>query len=624
MKKRCFLLALLLSILFASVSAAQNECTRDSIFSEVGNCGYDVSDYRLDMEWKPEGDLWYVEETVTFRSEWDTDELSFDFIEGYEITSLTIDGDPAGYEQTENKLIVRHPGRGFAHDTEYKLYAAFHGKLQRVQSPWDPDDESRDQEKGFCMFNEPYQSRHFYICNDHPKDRAAYHYSFTVPAGFTPAGVGRLTEIREGNKVTPVNGSFERKQEEGPAEGTVTFTYTQEAESAPYLFAVCAEPFDLKQQILEDGKVQLDFVSRQIGDPENPVKDDWELYFEDEWENAPEYAWGVTEIQPAIIRALESYFGSYPYDDLGFILSGFDLGGALETQGRSILDIFDLDGEIASHEIAHQWVGDLISLADWSDLWIKEGAAEYGSVLWEEYKSENPDKYEDFVPYDEFMMRIYEPIANGETARYPVDYLTAGLRSYDEESTYEVLDHDAAVRSISAFCQIDSDQIRLKNGDITFEEYIEGLTNSCDTILYSEKSEKLFMELIGKPIDWDHLDMFAGPKESLSNDLDKFYSYPPYYGGAVLYHCLRVRLGDEVFFDALQTLIRENQGRTVNEEKFIEVFSRVSGEDLEEFIKSYLYYGENGHVPDLLGIETFEEAREKYKSVYPKDDPEPI
>ena len=623
MKKICLFLSILLIMFYASAAAAQNECVRDSLFPEVGNCGYDILDYDLNMEWKQEGDLWYVEETITFLSEWDTDELSFDFIEGYEITSLTIDGERADYEQTENKLIVRHPGPGFAHDTAYKLYAAFHGKLQ-----WEggslSDDGTRDSEKGFCMSNEPYLSHLFYICNDHPKDRATYHYSFTVPAGFTPAGVGRLTEIREGNKVTPVNGSFERKQEEGPAEGTVTFTYTQEAESAPYLFAVCAEPFDLKQQILEDGKVQLDFVSRQIGDPENPVKDDWELYFEDEWENAPEYAWGVTEIQPAIIRALESYFGSYPYDDLGFILSGFDLGGALETQGRSILDIFDLDGEIASHEIAHQWVGDLISLADWSDLWIKEGAAEYGSVLWEEYKSENPDKYEDFVPYDEFMMRIYEPIANGETARYPVDYLTAGLRSYDEESTYEVLDHDAAVRSISAFCQIDSDQIRLKNGDITFEEYIEGLTNSCDTILYSEKSEKLFMELIGKPIDWDHLDMFAGPKESLSNDLDKFYSYPPYYGGAVLYHCLRVRLGDEVFFDALQTLIRENQGRTVNEEKFIEVFSRVSGEDLEDFIKSYLYYGENGHVPDLLGIETFEEAREKYKSVYPKDDPEPI
>jgi LPXTG-site transpeptidase (sortase) family protein len=131
------------------------------------------------------------------------------------------------------------------------------------------------------------------------------------------------------------------------------------------------------------------------------------------------------------------------------------------------------------------------------------------------------------------------------------------------------------------------------------------------------------MDLIGKPITWDFLDMYAGPKESLSDDLVELYGAPPYCGGAVLYHCLRVRLGDEVFFRALQTLITENRWSTVNEEKFIEVFSRVSGEDLEDFIKSYLYYGENGHVPDLLEIETFEEAREKYKSVYPKDEPEP-
>ena len=613
MKKICLFLSIFLSMFYASAAAAQNECVRDSLFPGVGNCGYDVSDYDLNMEWKQEGDLWYVEETITFLSEWDTDELSFDFIKGYEITSLKIDGDPAGYEQTENKLIVRHPGRGFAHDTAYKLYAVFHGKLQWEEYPLS-DVENRDPEKGFCMFNEPHMSRHFYICNDHPKDRAAYHYSFTVPAGFTPAGVGRLTEIREGNTVTPVNGiPLERKQEEGPAEGTVTFTYEQEAESAPYLFAVCAEPFDLKQQILEDGKVQLDFVSRHLSDPENPVKDQWELYFDDDWKNMPEYAWEITKKQPEIIRALESYFGPYPYDDLGFILSGFDLGGALETQGRSILDALDFDDTVASHEIAHQWVGDLISLADWSDLWLKEGAAEYGAVLWEEYKSEHPEKYDDFIPYDEFMRQIYETVANGETGFYPLDnWAISELQSYYEESAYEVLDHDAAVRSISAFCQIPGDQIRLKNGGITFDEYIEGLTNACDTILYSEKSKKLLVDMLGIQIDRDYLDMFAGPKESLSDDLIEFYGIPPYYGGAVLYHCLRVRLGDEVFFRALQTLITENRGSTVNEEKFIEVFSRVSGEDLEDFIKSYLYYGENGHVPDLPGIETFEEAREKY------------
>ena len=114
MKKICLFLSIFLNMFFASAAAAQNECVRDSLFPEAGNCGYDILDYGLNMEWKQEGDLWYVEETITFLSEWDTDELSFDFIEGYEITSLKIDNVDAEYEQTENKLSRNpRPGKGF-------------------------------------------------------------------------------------------------------------------------------------------------------------------------------------------------------------------------------------------------------------------------------------------------------------------------------------------------------------------------------------------------------------------------------------------------------------------------------------------------------------------------------
>ena len=68
-----------------------------------------------------------------------------------------------------------------------------------------------------------------------------------------------------------------------------------------------------------------------------------------------------------------------------------------------------------------------------------------------------------------------------------------------------------------------------------------------------------------------------------------------------------------MFKKCLQTLLEENKWGHVNEDIFIETFNRVSGEDLTDFIKSYLYYGENGHISALLGIETWEEARAKYE-----------
>ena len=603
MKKVWIFLSILLNLLLVQVSAAQNECKKDSVFPQVGNCGYNVSNYDLDMTWKPEGDWWDVRETITVTSEWDTDELIFDFAAGYEITSLTVDGASAKYEYDGDKLIVHHPyGQGFTHDKEYRLYAAFEGKLQ-----WrfirDPEGETRtNPEKGFCMFNEPYYSRYYYICNDHPRDKATYHYSFTVPAGFTPAGVGRLIDMKVGTEVRPVNGEIIIRNQKDISGGPVTFTYKQEYPSAPYLFAVCAEPYDMNQQVLDDGKVRLDFVSLGLSDLDDEVKEQWEYYYDVGWEYAPELAWEMADLQPEIIQALEAYFGPYPYEDLGLIISQFVFSDALETQGRSIIDPLSMLEEILAHEIAHQWFGDLISLEDWSDVWLKEGAASYGEALWAESQGGKE-------AYEEYLMYVYDYIVNGDTFITPIDEDTIdGLRSYYEESSVPRLNHDAAVNSISAFCRIDRSRVRLKEGDAAFEDFAEGLQNSCESIIISGKSLNTYLEMLGLPL-FDWIDHFVGPKEVRLDDINELYGLPAYYGGMILYHCLRERLGDETFIKALQTLIEENKWSTVNEEKFIEVFSRVSGENLSGFIRSYLYYGKNGHAPDLLGIASWKETR---------------
>ena len=201
---KVFSVILAAMLLFVSAAGAQESCTRDSILPEAGNCGYDVQDYQLNMTWELDGDHWDVTEVITFTSEWDTDELWFDFTDTYEITSLTIDGTKAAYERKPKKLIVRHQ---FAHDTEYKLRAAFNGKLLWGEI-FDPTGETRDPKEGFCMLNEPTNAWRFYICNDHPKDKASFYYSFTVPANYVPAGNGRLLTIEEADGTTIVPGEY--------------------------------------------------------------------------------------------------------------------------------------------------------------------------------------------------------------------------------------------------------------------------------------------------------------------------------------------------------------------------------------------------------------------------------
>lgn len=93
---------------------------------------------------------------------------------------------------------------------------------------------------------------------------------------------------------------------------------------------------------------------------------------------------------PALLTALEEYFQiPYPYEKLDFIGTPI-LGGAMENAGLVVYDdsIILLDenapfaqlrafAEIVAHELAHQWFGNLVTPAWWTDVWLSESFAEW-------------------------------------------------------------------------------------------------------------------------------------------------------------------------------------------------------------------------------------------------------
>ncbi len=101
-----------------------------------------------------------------------------------------------------------------------------------------------------------------------------------------------------------------------------------------------------------------------------------------------------------ILKALEGYFGTpYPYEKLDIIAAPDYAFGAMENPGaivyrESLLLLGDNPplsqirsyAGVHSHELAHQWFGNLVTPVWWEDIWLNEAFATWagnkGTALW--------------------------------------------------------------------------------------------------------------------------------------------------------------------------------------------------------------------------------------------------
>ena len=101
---------------------------------------------------------------------------------------------------------------------------------------------------------------------------------------------------------------------------------------------------------------------------------------------------GDLDKQQAMLDYFQTVFGPYPFEDYQVVVHEDALEIPLEAQGLSIFGVNHLRGNerLIAHELAHQWFGNSLGIAQWEDIWLNEGFACYAEWLWADFSGQMP------------------------------------------------------------------------------------------------------------------------------------------------------------------------------------------------------------------------------------------
>ncbi len=345
----------------------------DRFYPTLGNGGYDVRHYDLDLTWEapsaqhPDG-LMLGSARLDMVTTQELAELSLDLARATtDVSSVRVDGDPvaAGSDRLGRKLVVplgdaRPSGSELAIEVEWTAEPSGVHRLGEGLSldaaGVDRAREARgflpDGDGGAFLASQPNGAHTLFPANDHPSDTATFTVRITVPPGMLGVATG------------------ERVLEVANPDGSTTSTWQSDAPVATHVLALGVGRSALVEGVLPDGTRTRSVVPAAL---------------------APIAGYRLDDLGPAVAW-LEGELGlAFPFGTIGVqLVPPGATDAVLEGQTLILADAGMLDPRIPAcrwrallvHEVAHQWFGDSVALTDWGEKWLSEGHATWYEHRW--------------------------------------------------------------------------------------------------------------------------------------------------------------------------------------------------------------------------------------------------
>jgi aminopeptidase N len=318
---------------------------------------YDVTYYDIDLEIFPNSETISGDVGITFYPLVDNfTQVEIDLTYNLNITSVMQNGMDLNYNHQTNNLLVVD-----------LLESASIGEIVTISVQYNGAPES----SGFGSFgfssafgedmiwtlSEPYGSRNWWPCKDTPTDKAdSVDISVKVPSNLIVASNGLLAQTVSDLTHT-------------------TYHWEERYPIATYLVSLAIYPYEVFYDWFHYGE-------------NDSMRLDYYVYPEHVNSVMPNYL-----LTKDMISAFSDRFGLYPFIEEKYGHAEFVWGGGMEHQ--TMTSMGGSSQYLISHELGHQWWGDMVTCGNFHHIWLNEGFATYSQAMWEEIHNGGLDALHD-------------------------------------------------------------------------------------------------------------------------------------------------------------------------------------------------------------------------------------
>jgi aminopeptidase N len=310
----------------------------------------DVLHYRLELDVDPTAEYLNGANTMTVSVLADgVTVFHFWLHEAMTISSVEVDGRPVTWQRPDSEVIEVMLDRTFDRQETFDIKVVYEGSPVTTGLMSIVFEQREDEEVVVSTLSEPWFSYTWWPVKEDSRDKATGELLITVPDDLTVVSNGVLVET------------------EYVAGDRRLFQWSSEYPMSPYLFAFSATRYNTFSDwfVHEDGSMPVEF------------------FIYPESDNATNR--GLWRLSLDMLSTFSQIFGLYPFSEEKYAIYEFPWGGGMEHQTATGQGAFH--ESLTAHELAHQWWGDMVTCASWSDIWLNEGFATYSEALWYEHRN---------------------------------------------------------------------------------------------------------------------------------------------------------------------------------------------------------------------------------------------